>query len=91
MEASFLFCVPGSLNGVFPYKIFINLAVMHGQLGLWYMTGKKSLSQCEERSTQNVAVLKEGFALVLSCPEAGVCFVVQHTPAYKGFLCQLSL
>lgn len=51
MEASFLFCVPGSLNGDFPYKIFINLAVMHGQLGLGYMTGKKSLSQCEERST----------------------------------------
>lgn len=34
MEASFFFCAPCSLNCNFPYKIFINLTIMHGQLRL---------------------------------------------------------
>lgn len=33
MEASFFFCAACSLNCNFPYKFFINLTIMHGQLG----------------------------------------------------------
>lgn len=39
---------------------------------------KKSLSQCEERSTQMWKLLKKVFALVVSCSEDGLCFVAKH-------------
>lgn len=39
MEASFFFCVPCSLNCNFPYKMFINLMIMHGQLRLGGVAG----------------------------------------------------
>lgn len=61
----FFFCVPCSLNWVFPYKIFVALTIMHKQLGLGYTTGNNHSAIVKKCPHWTWKLLKEVFALVV--------------------------